>query len=77
MAGPFAYVRLLGDRALVDTLTPALEEDVIDRSSQLREDAEAIRLLSERVPVLVFVNNHYAGYAPGTIRQLRDVGGSP
>jgi hypothetical protein len=27
-------------------------------------------LLSQRVPVLAFVNNHFAGYAPETIRQL-------
>ena len=71
VTGPFAYVRLLGVRAAVDALTPTLDQVVIDRSAQLPEDAEAIRLLSERVPVLVFVNNHYAGYAPGTIRQLQ------
>jgi uncharacterized protein YecE (DUF72 family) len=74
VTGPFAYVRLLGDRAVVDALTPTLDHIVIDRTAQLREDAEAIRLLGERVPVLVFVNNHYAGYAPGTIRQLQDIG---
>jgi len=33
-------------------------------------DTEAIRLLSRRVPVVAFVNNHYAGYAPETVRQL-------
>ena len=73
VTGPFAYMRLLGDRGVVDALTPTLDHIVIDRSAELREDAEAIRLLSERVPVLVFVNNHYAGYAPGTIRQLQEV----
>lgn len=76
VTGPFAYVRLLGDRAVVDALTPTLDHVVIDRTAQLREDAEAIRLLGERVPVLVFVNNHYAGYAPGTIRQLGEIGWS-
>ena len=24
----------------------------------------------QRVPVVAFVNNHYAGYAPETVRQL-------
>ena len=71
VTGPFAYLRLLGDRQVVDALTSTLDHIVIDRTAQLREDAEAVRTLRERVPVLVFVNNHYAGYAPETIRQLQ------
>jgi uncharacterized protein YecE (DUF72 family) len=71
VTGPFAYVRLLGDRNAVDALTPTLDHIVLDRTDQLRADAEAIRQLSGRVPVLVFVNNHFAGYAPATVEQLR------
>jgi hypothetical protein len=33
-------------------------------------DAWAIRVLRQRVPVVAFVNNHYAGYAPETARQV-------
>jgi hypothetical protein len=33
-------------------------------------DAEAIGALRQRVPVVAFVNNHFAGYAPETVRQL-------
>lgn len=70
VTGPVAYVRLLGDREEVDKRTAVLDHIVVDRGEQVRADAEAIRLLSERVPVLVFVNNHFAGYAPETIRHL-------
>jgi uncharacterized protein YecE (DUF72 family) len=70
VTGPFAYVRLLGDRDAVDALTPTLDHVVIDRGDQVAEDAEAIRWLRGRVPVLVLVNNHFAGYAPETARQL-------
>lgn len=70
VTGPFAYVRLLGDRAEVDKLTKKLDHTVIDRSDQVHADALAIRRLSERVPVLAFVNNHFAGYAPDTIQAL-------
>jgi hypothetical protein len=70
VTGPFAYIRLLGDRAEVDKLTDTLDHTVIDRGDQIQADAQAIRLLSQRVPVLAFVNNHFAGYAPETIRQL-------
>ncbi len=75
VTGPFAYLRLLGDRAEVDQKTKTLDHTVIDRTDQVRDNAEAIRLLSERVPVLAFANNHYAGYAPDTVKQLlRELG---
>ncbi len=71
VTGPFAYVRLLGDREAVDALTKTLDHTVIDRGPELAADARAIRVLSQRVPVLAFVNNHFAGYAPESVRQLR------
>ena len=64
---PFAYVRLLGDREAVDALTPTLDHVVIDRGAQVAEDARAIQVSWQRVPVVAFVNNHYAGYAPETV----------
>ena len=70
VTGPFAYVRLLGDREAVDSLTDTLDHIVIDREQQVASDAEAIGLLRQRVPVAAFVNNHFAGYAPETLRQL-------
>ena len=70
VTGPFAYVRLLGDREAVDSLTDTLDHIVIDREQQVASDAEAIGLLRQRVPVAAFVNNHFAGYAPETPRQL-------
>jgi hypothetical protein len=72
VTGPFAYVRLLGDRDAVDALTPTLDHVVLDRGEQVAEDAQAIRLLRQRVPVVAFVNNHFAGFAPETLRQLAE-----
>jgi uncharacterized protein YecE (DUF72 family) len=72
ITGPFAYLRLLGDRALVDNLTKTLDHIVVDRSAEIDSDAQAVRLLSDRVPVLAFVNNHFAGYAPESIRMLQE-----
>jgi uncharacterized protein YecE (DUF72 family) len=71
VTGPFAYLRLLGDRAAVDNLTPTLNKTVIDRSSQIESAARTAKLFSIRVPVVVFVNNHFAGYAPETVHQLQ------
>jgi hypothetical protein len=54
----------------MDTLTKTLDHIVIDRGAQVAADAEAIGLLRRRVPVIAIVNNHHAGFAPGTVRQL-------
>ena len=70
--GPFCYVRLLGDHKEVDRLTKKLDHVVVDRQDQVEADAEAIRLLAKRVPVLAFVNNHFAGYAPETVSELSE-----
>jgi uncharacterized protein YecE (DUF72 family) len=70
VTGPLSYLRLLGDREAVDALTNTLDHIVIDRHDQLAADAEAIKFLATRVPVVAFVNNHFAGYAPETVRQL-------
>jgi len=72
LTGPFAYIRLLGDRKAVDDLTPKVDHIVIDRSKQLADDAKVIKQLSKTVPVIVAVNNHFAGYSPETIRMLTD-----
>jgi riboflavin biosynthesis pyrimidine reductase len=70
LTGPFAYIRLLGDRKSVDDLPPKVDLIVIDRSREIVDDAKVIQRLSESVPVIVAVNNHFAGYAPETIRML-------
>ena len=46
---------------------------LFDRGEQVKADAEAIKLLAERVPVVAFVNNHFAGFAPETLRQLAEL----
>lgn len=77
VTGSFGYVRLLGNREEVEKLTQRFDHIVLDRSAAIAEDAEAIRKLQQRVPVLTFVNNHYAGFAVETIRQLRHALGLP
>ena len=75
VTGPFAYIRLLGDREAVDALKKTLDHIVIDRRAEVEMDARAIQVLRQRVPVVAFVNNHYAGYAPETARQLAALAG--
>jgi uncharacterized protein YecE (DUF72 family) len=71
ITGPFSVVRLIGDHETMEQITTHWDRIVIDRSGELAKIAQIIELLAGRVPVVVSVNNHYAGHAPATARQLR------
>jgi uncharacterized protein YecE (DUF72 family) len=67
----FLYARLIGDRQAVDALTTTFEATVLDRSAEIARWADLLAKLSERVATtLAFANNHYAGHAPATVREL-------
>jgi uncharacterized protein YecE (DUF72 family) len=77
VTGPLAFVRLIGDREAIEKVATTWDKVVVDRSAELAETAGVIRTLAARVPVAVFVNNHYAGHAPTTVRALRALLGQP
>lgn len=67
----FTYARLIGDRKKIDALTDTLDHVVLDQSERLGSWAGLVReLLARAKDVYVYANNHYAGYAPDTIREL-------
>ena len=66
------YVRLLGDREIIEKITTSWDREVIDQGGRLaRWSAFLNRMLERKVPTLVYVNNHYAGHAPATLERLR------
>lgn len=73
VSGPFAIVRLLGDREAIEKVTTTWEKTVLDRSLDLQATAAVIQRMAERVPVAVFANNHFAGHSPATARELRQI----
>jgi uncharacterized protein YecE (DUF72 family) len=75
--GPLSYFRLIGNREAVEKLTTTFDRIVIDRSEELSECARSIEEMARRVPVVVFTNNHFAGYAPQTARDLHRLLGVP
>lgn len=73
VTGPLCYVRLLGDRKEIEAITETWGEEVIDRREQLERWVKVLNTMLERqVPSLVYVNNHYAGHAPATVRRLQE-----
>lgn len=71
VTGPFAYVRLLGDREGIEKITTTWNKVVIDRGEELHRIARSLIELASRVPVVTFVNNHYAGFGPETADMLQ------
>jgi len=68
----FAYGRLIGDRKQIDKLTDTLDRVVVDQGPRLERWAALLRAAAGKVPeTYVYANNHYAGYAPATIDDLR------
>lgn len=66
VTGSFAYFRLLGSPQGAEKIASAL-----DRAESIRQTAKLIRQLSRRVPVLVSIDDRYAGHGPSAARRLR------
>jgi uncharacterized protein YecE (DUF72 family) len=67
------YIRLLGDRQAIERVTKTWDREVVDHGPSLaRWSSLLVRMMDRDVKrVLVFVNNHYAGHAPATVRRLK------
>jgi uncharacterized protein YecE (DUF72 family) len=74
LTADFVYLRWLGDRYKIEEQTKRWDRIIIDRSREMEHWIHAIRrmLVQERT-VYGYFNNHYAGYAVGSIRHFRDL----
>jgi uncharacterized protein YecE (DUF72 family) len=70
----FAYLRWMGpNRDIVD-----YSRIQFDRTRELESWASVITSLSKRVKTVYgYVNNHYAGHSPASVRQLQELLGQP
>jgi uncharacterized protein YecE (DUF72 family) len=70
----FTYVRLLGDRKVIETQTKVWDKVIVDRSGELAEWADVLGKVYQRnVQIYTYANNHYAGFGPGTVEMFRDL----
>jgi uncharacterized protein YecE (DUF72 family) len=80
----FSYIRFLGNHRQMDSLIDKLMKEgnkekqwnelVVDRTNELDRWISAIRELVERnIDVFVYFNNHYAGFAPGSIEKFKEL----
>lgn len=72
----FTYIRWLGDRKGIEAKTQHWDQVIIDREDEMRTWIPVIRQLLKRgINVMGYFNNHYAGFAPGSIELFRQVWG--
>lgn len=75
---PFVYVRFLGNRRNIETLVEDAKKRghrsrdwgslIIDRTDQMKLwIPHLVDLARKKVPAFVYFNNHYAGYALGSV----------
>ena len=75
---PFVYVRFLGNHREMDNAVKKAREEgkrkrdweslIRDRTDSMRAWIGPIREIADRgTPMYVYFNNHYAGYAPGSV----------
>ena len=73
----FTYIRWLGDRKAIEQRTQLWDMVIVDRTQELAEWVEIVRKLHKRrVQVFAYANNHYAGHAPSTVEQFREMLGT-
>ncbi len=70
----FAYVRWLGDRKGIEQRTFVWDQTLIDRREELRDWVRILKQVQRRgVRIFAFANNHYAGFAPETVRLFNEI----
>jgi uncharacterized protein YecE (DUF72 family) len=74
LTADFAYLRWLGDRYKIEELTTSWDRILIDRRPEMEHWIPSIRSMREQNrTVYGYFNNHYAGYAVGSIRFFREM----
>jgi uncharacterized protein YecE (DUF72 family) len=67
----WTYIRWLGDRKGIEQLTTIWDKEVIDRSESMRNWVEVCYRIQKRgVTIFAYANNHYSGFAPGTLKMF-------
>jgi uncharacterized protein YecE (DUF72 family) len=70
----FVYLRWLGDRKGIEERTKHWDSVIIDRRREMETWIRIIRALLKRgLRILGFFNNHYAGFAPGSVKLFYEV----
>jgi len=81
---PFVYIRFLGNRKEMDAAVRRARESgvrqrdfeslLVDRTGQMKAWIPPVReILAKGTSVYIYFNNHYAGYAPGSVELFENL----
>jgi len=74
LTATFTYIRLIGDRQGIEKKTKTWDKLVVDRAPETQTWVRYVRRFLQRGAVVyLYVNNHWAGFAPGSIALFWDV----
>ena len=70
----FTYIRWLGDRKAIEEQTDSWDKVIVDRGAELKSWVDLCEPIRQRgITIYGYVNNHYSGHAPATVRRLLEL----
>ncbi|HUF40844.1 MAG TPA: DUF72 domain-containing protein [Verrucomicrobiae bacterium] len=70
----FAYVRFIGDRKGIEAKTAKWDRLIEDKTPEMTVWVHELKkIVNQGVKTYAFFNNHYAGFAPGSVKLFEDL----
>jgi len=70
----FAYARFIGDRKAIEAKTKRWDKLIEDKTPEMTVWVNELKKITNKgVKTYAFFNNHYAGFAPGSVKQFEDL----
>jgi uncharacterized protein YecE (DUF72 family) len=74
LTSDFAYVRFIGDRKDIEAKTMKWDKLIEDKTPEMTVWINELKkIVAKGVKTYAFFNNHYAGFAPGSVDQFEDL----
>jgi uncharacterized protein YecE (DUF72 family) len=74
LTGEFCYARFIGDRKGIERTTMKWDKLTEDKTEEMTVwTNELKKIVSKGVRTYAFFNNHYAGFAPGSVKLFEDL----
>jgi uncharacterized protein YecE (DUF72 family) len=70
----FCYARFIGDRKGIESKTKKWDRVIEDKSDEMKIWVPELKKITDKgVKTYAFFNNHYAGFAPGSVTLFQDL----
>jgi uncharacterized protein YecE (DUF72 family) len=73
LTADFAYLRWLGDRKGIEEKTKTWDRLIVRREKEIESWVPVVEKLLGRARVFGYFNNHYGGYAPGSVALFYEI----